>query len=202
MPLQVDGPFHRSLGTTGRHPCHSRELDHPVGPSSYSRFCDGCTRISRTVVSQSRGWPSRSCGRRTEKLRLPDRWRQPHHHCHCPARLRRDFPSAKGGSVQRDDHSDRFESGRPAVPPATADFATGVQEYPEPWLLTEKLRLPDRWRQPHHHCHCPARLRRDFPSAKGDAESVENYDSQCEYEEDEEDFHSDPRLESRSDQDV
>ncbi|OQE24857.1 hypothetical protein PENFLA_c009G09753 [Penicillium flavigenum] len=38
-------------------------------------------------------------------------------------------------SAERDDHSDRFESGHPAVPPATADFATGVQEYPEPWSV-------------------------------------------------------------------
>ncbi|OQE82239.1 hypothetical protein PENNAL_c0037G07156 [Penicillium nalgiovense] len=38
-------------------------------------------------------------------------------------------------SAERGDHSDRFEYGHPTVPPATADFATGVQEYPEPWSV-------------------------------------------------------------------
>ncbi|KAJ6146979.1 hypothetical protein N7497_008961 [Penicillium chrysogenum] len=41
-------------------------------------------------------------------------------------------------SAARDDLSDRFESGHPAVPPATADFATGVQEYPEPWSVNRE----------------------------------------------------------------
>ncbi|CAI7652105.1 unnamed protein product [Penicillium glandicola] len=41
-------------------------------------------------------------------------------------------------SAGRHDHSYRFESGHPAVPPATADFATDVQEYPEPWYVGEE----------------------------------------------------------------
>lgn len=38
-------------------------------------------------------------------------------------------------SAEREDHSYGFESGHPAVPPATAYFATDVQEYPEPWYV-------------------------------------------------------------------
>ncbi|KGO43375.1 Telomere end binding protein [Penicillium expansum] len=38
-------------------------------------------------------------------------------------------------STEREDLSHCFESGHPAVSPAAADFATGVQEYPEPWYV-------------------------------------------------------------------
>ncbi|KAJ5958151.1 uncharacterized protein N7479_005301 [Penicillium vulpinum] len=43
-------------------------------------------------------------------------------------------PSASQ-SAERDDHSYRFESRHSSIPPTTADFATGVQEYPEPWYV-------------------------------------------------------------------
>ncbi|CAI7583179.1 unnamed protein product [Penicillium crustosum] len=38
-------------------------------------------------------------------------------------------------STEREDHPHRFESGYPDVSPATAEFATGVQQYPEPWYV-------------------------------------------------------------------
>ncbi|OQE35457.1 hypothetical protein PENCOP_c013G06313 [Penicillium coprophilum] len=38
-------------------------------------------------------------------------------------------------SAELDDGSDHFESGIPAVPPVTANFATDAQEYPEPWYV-------------------------------------------------------------------
>ncbi|KAJ9488620.1 hypothetical protein VN97_g4667 [Penicillium thymicola] len=43
-------------------------------------------------------------------------------------------PSASQ-SAAREDHSRRFESGYLDVPPAAAEFATGVQEYPGPWYV-------------------------------------------------------------------
>ncbi|CAI7590819.1 unnamed protein product [Penicillium viridicatum] len=46
------------------------------------------------------------------------------------------FPVASASqSAEREDHPHRFESGYPDVPPPTAEFATGVQEYPEPWYV-------------------------------------------------------------------
>ncbi|CAI7612159.1 unnamed protein product [Penicillium discolor] len=46
------------------------------------------------------------------------------------------YPVASASqSAEREDHSHRFEYGYPDVPPATAEFATGVQEYPEPWYI-------------------------------------------------------------------
>ncbi|KAI2710706.1 hypothetical protein CBS147354_8546 [Penicillium roqueforti] len=41
-------------------------------------------------------------------------------------------------SAERNDHSYCSESEHPAVPPAAAEFASGVQEYPEPWYLDGK----------------------------------------------------------------
>jgi hypothetical protein len=38
-------------------------------------------------------------------------------------------------SAERDDSSYRVESGLPVVSPATANSASGVQEYPEPWYV-------------------------------------------------------------------
>lgn len=46
------------------------------------------------------------------------------------------YPVASASqSAEREDHSHRFESEYPDVPPTTAEFATGVQEYPEPWYV-------------------------------------------------------------------
>ncbi|KGO63981.1 Telomere end binding protein [Penicillium italicum] len=46
------------------------------------------------------------------------------------------YPVASASqSTERDDHSHRFESGHAAIPPATANIETGVQEYPEPWYV-------------------------------------------------------------------
>ncbi|EKV10888.1 Telomere end binding protein [Penicillium digitatum] len=36
---------------------------------------------------------------------------------------------------EQEDHSHCLESGHPAVPPAAADFSTGILEYPEPWYV-------------------------------------------------------------------
>ncbi|KAJ5602504.1 hypothetical protein N7537_005460 [Penicillium hordei] len=46
------------------------------------------------------------------------------------------YPVASASqSAEREDHSHHSEAEYADVPPATAEFATGVQEYPEPWYV-------------------------------------------------------------------